>query len=268
MPELPEVETIVRQLQPAITGKTIQSITINWPRTVESNHDAFRQTTIGQSITAVTRRGKYICLHLQNKHIITVHLRMTGKMLFQPEEKDQNYIRTVLHFTGGSHLYFVDVRKFGRIKQWLPEQPLLPQLGPEPLDPATIYDVLSATSSIRAIKTLLLDQTVLAGVGNIYADEALFLAGTHPATRAKKVAKKRIRQLSLHIPDILEKAIRNRGTTISDYRTANREKGENQFHLNVYGRTGQPCLHCGTPIRRLTLNNRSSHFCPNCQKKR
>lgn len=268
MPELPEVETIVRQLQPAVTGKTIRELTIYWPRTVEGDHDAFRHMTRDQVIRSISRRGKYICVHLANEHIITIHLRMTGKLVFETDEKDKPYIRAVFQFSDGSYLYFVDIRKFGRIKPWFPGHPLLPQLGPEPLDSDIIYRVLSASGSVRAIKTLLLDQTVLAGVGNIYADEALFQAGIHPAARANKVAKKRLRQLSRCLPEILKKAIAHHGTTISDYRTVTREQGENQFHLKVYGRTGLPCPHCHTAIHRITLNNRSSHFCPECQVKR
>jgi formamidopyrimidine-DNA glycosylase len=267
MPELPEVETIVRQLRPVLTGKTVDTVTINWHRTVEGEPPDFLKKVTGQKIAEVTRRGKYICFRLGNAHHVSVHLRMTGKLVFQLEGKDPDYVRAIFHFSGGTDLYFVDVRKFGRIKLWPEDKPLLPQLGPEPLDESTVLKVLSHTTSNRAIKTLLLDQTVLAGVGNIYADEALFLVGIHPATRASRVTKKRKVLLSKHLPKILEAAIQNHGTTISDYRTANREKGENQFYLNVYGRAKEPCKQCGSPIRRISLNNRGSHFCPTCQRK-
>jgi formamidopyrimidine-DNA glycosylase len=264
MPELPEVETITRELKSQICSKTIASISVLWARTVGGNPEQFTETLTGNTLSNITRKGKYICFHFENSHLLTIHLRMTGKFLFNPTEKDQKYIRVVFHFTDGSALNFVDVRKFGRMKIWEQSEPLLPNLGPEPLDEKTVFRVLSQQTSRRAIKTLLLDQSVLAGVGNIYADEALFMAKIHPLTPANTVPKKELRKLSKCLPKILKTAIENNGTTISDYRKTDRSEGSNQLILNVYGREGQPCKTCGTPIARIRINNRSSHFCPSC----
>ncbi len=266
MPELPEVETIVRRLQPVLQNKTIQNIAAPWLRSIDGSIEIFQQAVQHQAITGIDRRGKYICFHCRNGWIFTVHLRMTGKLLFEPDEKDRKYLRVIFDL-GDVMLYFADVRKFGRIKLWSPDLPLLPQLGPEPLDTADVFRVLQNMPSSRAIKTVLLDQQVLAGVGNIYADEALFLAGIHPLKPANKLTKKQKKQLSLLLPDILKQAIQNKGTTLSDYRTPAGLPGENQFHLKVYGKKDEPCPICGNRINRIRINGRSSHYCPGCQPK-
>jgi formamidopyrimidine-DNA glycosylase len=266
MPELPEVETIVRELKPLAGNKTIDNISVPWARTVGGKPEQFAESLTGNKLADITRRGKYICIHLENSLCLTIHLRMTGKLLFEPDEKDRKYIRVVFRFTDGSALYFVDVRKFGRMKIWEHSETLLPHLGPEPLDEKTVFRVLSNQTSRRAIKTLLLDQSVLAGVGNIYADEALFMAKIHPLTPANKVPKKHLKKLSKYLPEILKTAIENNGTTISDYRKTDRSEGGNQLVLKVYGREGEPCITCGTPIARIRINNRSAHFCPSCPR--
>lgn len=266
MPELPEVETIVRELRPVISGKTVRQVAIRWPRTVDGHRKQFKEALTNKKLTRIDRRGKYLCFYLQDEQCLTIHLRMTGKLVFQPDEKDKKHIRVVFRFSDRSALFFVDMRKFGRMKLWPASGPLLPHLGPEPLEEKTVLRVLAGQTSRRAIKTLLLDQAILAGVGNIYADEALFMAGIHPLTPAGKVSKRRLVKLSRSLPEILKIAIRNNGTTISDYRTTDSLKGSNQFFLNVYGRPGGPCYKCGTPVVRIAINNRGSHFCPKCQR--
>ncbi len=265
MPELPEVETITRELRPLIVGKTFLKVTLPWPRTVEDNQKDFAAALIDKKITHIDRRGKYLCFFLEDQLCLTIHLRMTGKLVFEPEEKDKKHIRVVFEFTDRTALYFVDVRKFGRMRLWSKAESLLPHLGPDALDEKTVFQVLVNRKSRRAIKTLLLDQKILAGVGNIYADEALFMAGIHPLTPAHSIPKQQLRKLSFYLPGILKTAIENNGTTISDYRRTDRVKGEHQFFLNVYGRTGEPCNKCKTPVVRISINNRSSHFCPKCQ---
>ncbi|MDQ1350341.1 MAG: formamidopyrimidine-DNA glycosylase, partial [Acidobacteriota bacterium] len=236
MPELPEVETIAEELRALIVGKTIRNITIAWPRTIEGDQKEFQSALINRKIIRIDRRGKYLCLCLEDELCLTIHLRMTGKLVFAPEEKDQKHIRVVFQFTDGTTLYFVDMRKFGRMKLWSQVELLLPHLGPDALDEKTVFQALVNQTSRRPIKTLLLDQEILAGVGNIYADEALFMAGIHPLTPLHKLTKQRLRKLSKHLPEILKAAIENNGTTISDYRRTDRLKGEHQFFLNVYGR--------------------------------
>ncbi len=267
MPELPEVETIVQELRPVLTGKTIQDIEISWPRSITGSQEVFKTTLTGRTVKKIFRRGKYICFTLDDKRLLTIHLRMSGKLLFAPCEKDNKHLRVKFVFPGDCALYFCDMRKFGRMKLWQPEEPLLPQLGPEPLDAETAWSVLKETKSRRAIKNLLLDQQVLAGIGNIYADEALFAAGIHPQTPAATVSKTKLKRLSKTLPEILKAAIINKGTTFSDYRPPKTASGSNQFYLKVYGRENQPCPECDTPVRRLKINGRSSHFCPKCQRR-
>jgi formamidopyrimidine-DNA glycosylase len=265
MPELPEVETIALQLRPIISVKTVKDVTVLWPRTVYEEVNRFKETLIGNRITGLERRGKFLCLFLEDGQCVTIHLRMTGKLLFKPNERDRKYTRVIFRFTDGTSLFFVDIRKFGRMKLWPANEPLLPQLGPEPLEEKNVLDVLVTQKSQRAIKTLLLDQGVLAGIGNIYADEALFKAGIHPLTPADSISRQKLKRLAMFVPEILKAAINNNGTTISDYRSADQSAGRNQFFLNVYGRTDEPCPVCGNPIARLRINQRSSHYCPKCQ---
>ena len=265
MPELPEVETIVRELTPKLTGKSFKGIDIYWERTVDGKHSEFIKILKGNTITSVDRRGKYICFYLESGDKMTLHLRMTGKLLFELCEKDKPYLRVAFTFNHRLHLYFVDTRKFGRIKIWKKGTPFLPNIGPEPLKQQSVFHVLHNLKSKRAIKTTLLDQSVLAGIGNIYADEAFFLAGIHPATPASLLTPTEREKLSQTIPHILLNAIENKGTTISDYRKTDHSMGNNQFYLNVYGREKEGCRRCGTRIQRITLNNRSSYFCETCQ---
>ena len=265
MPELPEVETIVKELRPVLTGKTFRKIDILWQRSLVGGPERFEKELVDHSIEKVFRRGKYICFLLDDGRHLTIHLRMTGKLLYAAGEDENKHLRVRFTFCEDCILHFIDMRKFGRIKLWPAGQPLLPDLGPEPLDSERVRHVLIGTRSRRAIKTLLLDQHVLAGVGNIYADEALFAAGIHPQTPAARVPESKIKRLSRELPEILQAAIRNKGTTLSDYRPPESSSGRNQLYLKVYGRENQPCPDCRTPIQRIKIDARSSHFCPTCQ---
>lgn len=265
MPELPEVETIVRGLRLPLIGKVFDSVKILWRRSICGDIEAFAGALNGRSIEAVQRKGKYIIFTLSRDLRLTVHLKMTGKLLFRIDEKDRNYIRVVFRFADGSSLYFVDVRKFGRLKVWQPGEKFLPGLGPDPLDFRTVFEVLRRLESRRAVKTVLLDQRQLAGVGNIYADESLFLAGIHPNTPFSSIKKSKIEDLSKQLPLLLERAIQHSGTTLADYRTPENQTGSHQGFLKVYGREGLPCVTCKTAITRICINGRSAHFCPRCQ---
>jgi formamidopyrimidine-DNA glycosylase len=265
MPELPEVETIVRELQPFLQGKQIQAIDILWPNSVAGEPAELSEKLINQKITQVFRRGKYICVNLDSCDTLTIHLRMTGKFLFSCSREIHRHCRIKLHFTDQTCLYFIDMRKFGKFRWWPKEQPLLPDLGIEPLDFQSIWDIFLLLKSQRPIKTLLLDQTILAGIGNIYADESLFAARIHPQTPFNDVSSEKLKQLACVIPKILNTAIGNKGTTISDYRTTGNQSGFHQHSLYVYGREGNCCYICQTAIQRIKLNGRSSHFCPLCQ---
>jgi formamidopyrimidine-DNA glycosylase len=191
---------------------------------------------------------------------------MTGKLVRKLDAAGQKHVRVEFQFQDGSALYFVDARKFGRLRLWPCQSQSCPGLGPEPLQPAAVMAALSGLSTTRPIKTVLLDQTILAGIGNIYADEALYMAGIHPLTPAARLSAEQRQSLSRSVPKVLKSAIGRRGTTLRDYRTVAGRSGENQEYLQVYGRSGQPCFCCGTPIEKIRVSGRSAHFCPRCQK--
>jgi formamidopyrimidine-DNA glycosylase len=266
MPELPEVETIVRQLRRRITGKTIARARVLWPRSVTGSRTEFRRRVSGLTIAGVTRRGKYIGIEGGDGTFFTVHLRMTGKLVRELDAADRRHLRLQFTFSDGTKLHFVDARKFGRLRLWPCRGDSCPGLGPEPLRPAAVLAALRRLKTRRPIKSVLLDQAVLAGIGNIYADEALFAAGVHPLIAAAALSAGQQKLLARVVPRILKRAIGRRGTTLRNYRSVDDRSGENQEHLNVYGRAGAPCFACGTPIEKLRISGRSSHFCPRCQK--
>ena len=264
MPELPEVETVVRELKVLESGK-IEQLHVYWPRTLEGSPTNFQKNLCGSILSKIFRRGKYLVFESDKGFAFTIHLRMTGKLIFNPAPKDLPYVRVRLDFSDGRQLYFVDVRKFGRWKLWPKSDELLPDLGPEPLNKKSVREALSQLKTSREIKKVLLDQSVLAGVGNIYADEALFAAKVHPCRPANKLTTENIHALATAIPAILKASIKNMGTTLSDYRNTKNVGGENQHYLKVYGQTGRPCSICSSAIEKMTIGQRSSHFCPSCQ---
>jgi formamidopyrimidine-DNA glycosylase len=267
MPELPEVETIVRQLRRRIVGRTIAAMRVLWPRAVEGSPGELRRRVRGMTIAGVSRRGKHIGIEGEDGTFFTVHLRMTGKLVEKLSTPDRRHLRVHFIFRDGTALYFVDARKFGRLRLWPCRGLACPGLGPEPLRPETVLGALRCLRTRKPVKSVLVDQSVLAGIGNIYADEALFAAGIHPLRTASGLSDKEIQRVSRGVPRVLRAAISRRGTTLRNYRTVADENGENQEHLFVYGRAGEPCLECGTRIERIRINGRSSHFCPCCQKK-
>ena len=283
MPELPEVETIVRSLQnpqdrplvagqsmrerPGVIGRQINNASLNWERTLAVPTPAeFMQRIVGQTIHNVNRRGKFIVLALDEGALL-FHLRMSGDLRVEDQSAPvQIHDRLVLDFRDGLRLAFNDTRKFGRA--WLVDdaQTVLAGLGPEPLEPTLTGLALYQRwhESSRAIKTLLLDQSILAGVGNIYSDEALFLARIHPLSPGKSLTVEESDRLLDAIRTVLEKGIVNNGASIDwVYRG-----GDFQNHFKVYQRTGEACESCGNPIQRLVIGQRSSHFCPICQQKK
>lgn len=267
MPELPEVETIVRQLRCRIRGKTIASVRVCWPRTVAGSRAEFTRRLRGMTVARVTRRGKYIGVEGADGTFFTIHLRMTGKLVGELDAVDRRHQRLRFTFADGSKLHFVDARKFGRLRLWPCRGDSCPGLGPEPLRPAAVLAALRRLKTRRPIKSVLLDQSVLAGIGNIYADESLFLAGIHPQRPLSGLSGNEILRLSRSVPRVLRAAIGRRGTTLRNYRTIAGGSGENQEHLNVYGRAGEACFVCGAQVEKIRINGRSSHYCPSCQKK-
>ncbi len=271
MPELPEVETVAYGLHHALTGRTIVDVKVLWARSVASpDAVAFARRLRGQIITGVRRRGKWVVIALEGGDTLLVHLRMSGRLLVEAEAcMDTRHLRAVFLLDDGRRLSFVDARKFGRL--WLGNDPsaVLGELGPEPLSDgftATQFNKMLAGQH-RRIKSLLLDQRFLAGLGNIYTDEALWRAGIHPLRRASTLTPIEVRRLHRAIRSVLRAAIAGGGTTLADetYRRADGRAGEFADRLVVYGRAGEPCPRCGTVIERIIVGQRSAHFCPCCQ---
>jgi formamidopyrimidine-DNA glycosylase len=270
MPELPEVETIARSLREppadhlAILGRTIQSVTLRWPRHVATpSPESFARQLPGQQIEAITRRGKYLVLQL-NRLWLLLHLRMSGDLLVLPSDAPlAKHDLTLFHLSGGVDLRFQDPRRFGRV--WLLRDPaeLLDGLGPEPLEEAFTAGVLGCRlrERRRRLKPLLLDQAFLAGLGNIYCDEALHRAGLHPLRRSDTLRPEEVRRLWRGIRAALRAGLRYNGASIDwVYRG-----GSFQNHFRVYGRAGEPCPACSHRIRRIRVGQRSTHYCPHCQ---
>lgn len=268
MPELPEVETVVRALHGPLVGQTILEIRNYWPRQISPDLDEFQARIHGKQITAVERRAKYIVISLTEGETMIIHLRMSGHLsVVDKSEPPQKYVHTIFELANGQELRFRNPRKFGRVYLVKEKDEILGKLGPEPLEPDFTVDVLAQriNGRNRPLKPLLLDQTILAGVGNIYADEAAFDAGLHPERRVSSLTLDEIAALHHAIQKVLILGIEREGASISNYVKPDGSKGEMQHAVKVFRRTGEPCYHCGTPIERIRLGGRSTHFCPNCQ---
>ena len=312
MPELPEVEYTARQLRATVIGKTIQSATVFWERTIGHPDLAdFLAEIAGRNIEGVRRRGKFLLIDLSGNLFLTVHRRMTGNFLLLPagweidthmRETDPTlwnvkgpafkllepsvegnvsiatrpitlsqtfYCRMCLNFTDGERLLFTDPRKFGRVELWSrdKENEAFAGLGPEPLDGTFTPEQFAEALSRRKtnIKPALLAQDLVVGLGNIYADEALFYAHVHPLRRANSLSAEEIRLLHEGIIAVLTNGIEHGGTSFNDYRDLWGEAGDNYNHVRVYQKDGTPCVRCGTLIERIVVAQRSTHFCPTCQ---
>lgn len=270
MPELPEVETIARALRlgglgrEAVTNKIIERANLYWSRTLAMpTPEVFHLQISSQTICTVSRRGKFLILSL-SKGALLFHMRMSGNLIVEDSHDPiSSHHRLTLDLAGGTRLAFIDARKFGRV--WLCADPneVLSKLGPEPLDPEfTALDFHQRLQGHRRqIKPLIIDQTFLAGVGNIYADEALHLARIHPQSIASQLGYPQAECLLASLRQVLLTGIQNNGTSFDwAYRG-----GDFQNHLRVYQRTGQPCLECDTPIQRIRVGQRGTYFCSRCQ---
>ena len=262
MPELPEVETVVRSVAAQLAGRRIVSARFTSRFVTPGSRSKLSQKLAGRRIESVKRRGKFIVIAL-DEGTLTVHLGMTGKLLLEGEAGQHTH--GVFHLDDGMLLYH-DPRQFGRIEFSEDAPPRVARLGPEPLEIG--FDAFRARLRRKTkIKALLLNQTFLAGLGNIYADESLFAAGIHPLTPASRLTEARARKLYDAIRGILAHAIRLGGSSISDYVNGRGERGWFQMEHRVYGREGQPCIHCGKRIRKILVAQRGTHYCPACQKK-
>ncbi|MGI8930256.1 MAG: bifunctional DNA-formamidopyrimidine glycosylase/DNA-(apurinic or apyrimidinic site) lyase [Candidatus Limnocylindria bacterium] len=295
MPELPEVETVARDLQREVAGATIVGATVNWDRTIRHPQppERFADEVRDATIKKVTRRAKTVLMHLEDGRVLTVALRMTGALLVVPATTPEDrYARVVFDLADGRQLRYRDVRKFGRIGLW-PGGGLrsvgagrgsrskrtaegrgryrigevFSGHGPEPLTRSFSAERFAERLKGRSarLKALLLDQSFIAGVGNIYADEALWRARLHPLRAADTLDAADVRRLHRSVRQVLRQAVANRGSSVSDYVDAKGERGSNADRLAVYRRTEQPCFRCGTRIKRIVVTQRSTHFCPRCQ---
>jgi len=275
MPELPEVETTARGLRERIVGKRIAEASgIDWPRMLPNAAPELLASVLpGLTIELVDRRGKYLILGLSDDRWLTIHRKMSGNLVFDPDGASllAPHTHLVIHFEDSSELRFVDPRKFGRVYLFLDREELdrflAQRLGPEPLADLTVARLRSLVEGRRGrLKSLLLDQRFLAGIGNLYADEILWDARLHPERSAGSLTRPELRRLADAIVRVLTEAIQRRGTSFSSYLDASGQPGENQSSLHVYGRAGLPCPRCARPIERRVIAQRGTWLCPHCQR--
>lgn len=262
LPELPEVETVVRSLAPRLPGRRIREARFFSKHVVRQNFARLAHRLHGQTIRSVRRHGKFIVLQL-DEGTLTIHLGMTGKLLL--DSAAGPYTRAIFELDEGL-LVYDDIRHFGKI-EWSKELPdRVGALGPDALTVA-LEDFTAMLGGRRSmIKPLLMNQAFVRGMGNIYTDEALFLARIHPKAIASRLSRERAARLHRAMVDILSAAIALKGSSISDYVDSDGQKGSFQLHHQVYGRAGEPCTVCGTRIRRIVLGSRGTHYCPHCQR--
>jgi formamidopyrimidine-DNA glycosylase len=278
MPELPEVETIARTLAPEVVGREILRLEAPDPSALAPGPEAFAALVTGRRIKDVGRRAKLLLLRLADASgreagLVAAHLRMTGRVVAYAPGQEPERPRAVLHLSGGVRLAFADVRRFGSLHAFsgragpggIESWPFYASLGPEPLAMAAAEFSARLGRGRARIKALLLDQTVIAGVGNIYADESLFRAGIRPDTPAAALSPRRRAALFAALQAVLAQAIVENGSSIRDYRDAHGDAGAFQNHFLAYGRAGLPCLACGTPMQAMRVAGRTSTFCPRCQ---
>jgi formamidopyrimidine-DNA glycosylase len=266
MPELPEVETIKNELLPHVLGRKIEGVEIFWDKMVRKpSFPEFRASIIGRKITAISRRGKYLFFHLGKSDVLVMHMKMTGSLLVNPS--DRKFTRVILHLDKGIDLHFWDPRKFGKIWLEKDEAAVASKLGPEPLDDNFTADTLAALLRHRKapIKPVILDQSIIAGIGNMYADEALFEAKIHPLKPAENLSWVEIKRLHGAIINVLQKALRKKGASVRNYIRPDGEPGTAHNEFNVAHGVGKKCPKCGGAIKRIVVRGRGTYICPKCQ---
>lgn len=269
MPELPEVETIKRELNQTLNGKVISDVQILWAKTVKPNSVSdFRKKIIGKKIVGLERRAKMLFIKLNNNMNLAIHLKMTGQLIYQTPEK---HTRLIFTFKDGSKLFFNDMRKFGwvriideKLKKYIDEE-----IGIEPLSKTftavKVKEIFKRYQN-RTVKQILLNQKLIAGLGNIYADESAFLSGILPMRKVKTLAEKEITDLHKNIIAVLKLAIQKKGTSSRNYVRSDGSRGGFVPHLMVYGRKGETCKKCNSIILKTKHAGRGTHYCPICQK--
>lgn len=287
MPELPEVETVRLGLKSLIVGKTIKSVNSNWLKSFPNDPELVKKHLIKSKVGSIKRRGKALLINLSSDYSLIVHLKMTGQLVYRSTKENfgaghpsdslvgklpDNSTRVILEFSDGSKLFFNDQRKFGWMQliktSELRNHNFLSSLGPEPLEPSFTWRVFEERLRLRpksAIKAVLLDQTVLAGVGNIYADESLWAAQIHPLTPVYLLTEIQARNLHEALIEVLKLAIKEGGSSDRNYVNAEGKKGSYIKIAKVFRRQGQACLRCGREILKIRAAGRGTHYCPNCQ---
>ncbi|MDI6791531.1 MAG: bifunctional DNA-formamidopyrimidine glycosylase/DNA-(apurinic or apyrimidinic site) lyase [bacterium] len=271
MPELPEVETIVRGLKEKLPGQKIRQVKVNLDKVLRENKEEFASLLTGLVFQGVSRRGKMIIFDLSEDWSLVVHLKMTGQIIYtRPEAPVNKHTHLVFDLAKGNQLRYADLRQFGYLILLKTDQvtglPQLAGLGPDALEISSQEFGKLIASRKGAIKPLLLNQSFLAGLGNIYSDEVLHLAQIHPLQPAGSLTSAQIERLYKAIRQVLTRAIKLKGSSVSNYVDSDGERGSFQELHQVYGREGKPCFQCGQPVKRLKLSSRSTCFCPSCQK--
>jgi len=267
MPELPEVETIKNELAPRVVGQSFTQVTILDDKLVcGGSAEEVRRGLIGQKVESLGRRGKYLIFHLSNGRSLIIHLRMTGSLLLNPKGVDR-YARAAFHLSNGHHFVFRDRRRLGVL--WLVDNAdtVVGKLGPEPLDKSFTPEILGQRLSRHhiSVKAALLDQCIVAGIGNMYADEALFAARIHPLRKADALSPAEVQTLHHCVRRVLQTAIGSKGASVDTYVRPEGELGTAHFDFKVAHRGGESCPICGSPIERVPVQNRGTYFCPRCQ---
>lgn len=269
MPELPEVETIRRELAPFIVGRRIKTLSIDWPPVVRHKPgQELHQYIQDKSITRLRRRGKYLIFELEDKGLLVFHMGMTGSLILgKAASEPPQYTRARLILDNGNQVFFRDPRKFGHLMLLGDIEELEARLGPEPLEDDFTPSLLATLLSHRRapIKAVLTDQHLIAGLGNMYADESLFLAGIHPSRPANSLLPAEVDSLHSAIRRTLQESIKHKGATVSTYLRPDGKPGQAQEGFHVAHRKGEPCPRCGGSIQRLSIRDRGSYFCPHCQ---
>jgi formamidopyrimidine-DNA glycosylase len=272
MPELPEVETVVRDLRPQLRGRRITSVQVSGLALRNPWSPGWQSELLGKKMLAVQRRGKWIIIRLDTNQHFVLHLGMSGQLtVVKADEPQQNHVHLILGLSGGKQqLRFRDIRRFGTATLFSDADELQcffegSKLGPEPFELDAVYWKQRLRQAGRSLKAILLDQRVVAGVGNIYADESLFQARLHPARLGRDLDDREGNSLRRAVVTVLHRAIERRGSSIRNYVGGRGQRGDYQNEFLVYGRTGKPCPRCHAQIERIRLAGRSTHFCPDCQ---
>jgi len=272
MPELPEVETIVRHLRLGLIGQKIQSVEVLNPKILRLPKRVFIQSLTGAIIQKISRKGKLILIGLNPDLTLVLHLKMTGQLLLESSSTPvDKHTQVIFHFYPPTfQMSYRDIRKFGffDLSRGDPttQIPYISKLGPDPFEINSAHFIKTVHSKNKAIKPFLLDQSAISGLGNIYVDESLFQANIHPLTKTNALSHAQIKNLYRVIKKVLSQAILKQGSTLRDYRKPDGISGKFQNYHQVYGRAGLPCFFCRSPIQKISLASRGTHFCPSCQR--